>query len=86
VSVGYGRLRDDYRGVLSCADVVVQDLIERGATKAYALPYPSAGVDGRVKAHWTISFTSPTDPQDAVRRRVRFRHDGCVGCCREQTC
>jgi hypothetical protein len=70
VAVGYGRLRDDYRGVLTCGEgtvsVVVQDSIERGATKAYALPYPSAGVDGRVKARWTISFTSPTDPQDAV--------------------
>ena len=70
VSVGYGRLRDDYRGVLNCGDgaisVVVQDSIERGATKAYSLPYPSAGVDGRVKMRWTISFTSPTDPQDAV--------------------
>lgn len=70
VSVGYGRLRDEYRGVLTCDDgtvsVVVQDSIERGTTKAYALPYPSAGVDGRVKARWTISFTSPTDPQDTV--------------------
>jgi hypothetical protein len=70
VSVGYGRLRDDYRSVLNCVDgtisVVVQDSIERGATKTYALPYPNAGVDGRVKARWTISFTSPTDPQDAV--------------------
>ena len=70
VSVGYGRLCDDYRDVLNCSDgtisVVVQDSIERGATKAYALPYPSDGVDGRIRARWTISFTSPTDPQDAV--------------------
>jgi hypothetical protein len=69
-SVGYGRLRTDYRGLLNCGDgdvtVVIEDSIERGATKAYALPYPASGVDGMVQARWTISFTSPTDPQDAV--------------------
>ena len=69
-SVGYGRLRSDYRGLLNCGEgnvsVLVEDSIERGATRAYALPYPAGGVDGSVRATWTISFTSPTDPQDAV--------------------
>jgi hypothetical protein len=69
-SVGYGRFRSDYRSLLDCGDgnvtVVVEDSIERGATKAYALPYPTSGVDGSVQARWTISFTSPTDPQDVV--------------------
>lgn len=70
VQVGYGRLRDDYRPLLDCPPttmtVVVNDEIERGTTRAYALPYPAGGVDGRVKLRWTISFQSPTDPLDAV--------------------
>lgn len=70
VSVGYGRLRSDYRDLLSCDDgdvtVLIEDSIERGATKAYAFPYPSSGVAGNVKVRWTISFTSATDPQDVV--------------------
>ena len=69
-AVGYGRLRDDYRPLLSCEPgsitVVIQDSIARGETKAYALPYPRDGLGGRVSARWTLSFTSPTDPQDAV--------------------
>ncbi|HEY4811598.1 MAG TPA: hypothetical protein VIH71_11130, partial [Solirubrobacteraceae bacterium] len=69
-AVGYGRLRDDYIPLLDCppgsVTVVVQDTLERGVTRAYPLPYPVGGVDGRVKALWTVSFISPTDPQDAV--------------------
>lgn len=70
VQVGYGRLREDYRPLLDCPPttmtVVVNDVIERGTTRAYALPYPAAGIDGRVKLRWTVAFSSPTDPQDAV--------------------
>jgi Subtilase family len=69
-AVGYGRLRDDYTPLLDCqpgtATVVVQDTLERGMTRAYPLPFPVGGVEGRVKARWTVSFISPTDPQDAV--------------------
>ncbi len=69
-AVGYGRLRIDYRPLLECEPgaitVVVQDTIERGMTRAYPMPYPLAGISGRVKARWTVSFISPTDPQDAV--------------------
>jgi hypothetical protein len=70
VSVGYGRLRNDYGPLLDCEEgsitVVVQDSILRGETKAYPLPFPASGTLGRVQATWTLSFTSPTDPQDAV--------------------
>jgi hypothetical protein len=69
-AVGYGRLRADYRPLLDCATgtvtVVVKDTIERGMTRAYAMPYPLGGISGRVKARWTVSFISPIDPQDAV--------------------
>lgn len=69
-AVGYGRLRDDYRPLLNCEDghvtVVVEDSIERAATREYPLPFPLEGVDGRVQATWTVSFVSPVDPQDAV--------------------
>ncbi|MDO8187721.1 S8 family peptidase [Conexibacter sp. JD483] len=69
-TIGYGRLRDDYRHLLDCAPgtvtVVVRDTIERGMTRAYPMPYPFSGLSGRVKARWTVSFISPTDPQDAV--------------------
>ena len=69
-AVGYGRLLDDYRPLLDCqpgtVTVVVQDTLERGMTRAYPLPFPVGGVEGRVKARWTVSFISPTDPQDAV--------------------
>lgn len=69
-ALGYGRLPDDYRDVLDCAQgtvtVIVRDTIDRGMTRAYPLPYPFAGLAGQVKARWTVSFISPTDPQDAV--------------------
>jgi Subtilase family len=69
-AVGYGRFRTDYRPLLDCepgtVTIVVHDTIERGMTRAYPMPYPLGGISGRVKAHWTISFISPTDPQDAV--------------------
>lgn len=69
-TVGYGRFRTDYRPLLDCEPgtitIVVQDTIERGMTRAYPMPYPLGGICGRVKARWTISFISPTDPQDAV--------------------
>jgi hypothetical protein len=69
-AVGYGRFPNDYRPLLECepgtVTVVVQDTIERGMTRAYPMPYPLAGISGRVKARWSISFISPTDPQDAV--------------------
>jgi hypothetical protein len=69
-AVGYGRLRDNYAPLLNCepgtVTVVVQDSIDRGDTKTYALPYPIAALTGMVSARWTLSFTSPTDPQDAV--------------------
>lgn len=69
-AIGYGRLRDDYRQLLDCAPgtvtIVVRDTIERGMTRAYPMPYPFSGLSGRVKARWTVSFISPTDPQDAV--------------------
>lgn len=69
-AVGYGRLCDDYTPLLDCppgtVSVVVQDTLERGMTRAYPLPFPVGGVDSRVKARWTVSFISPTDPQDAV--------------------
>jgi hypothetical protein len=70
LAVGYGRLRDDYTPLLECppgtVSVVVQDTLERGMTRAYPLPFPVGGVNSRVKARWTVSFISSTDPQDAV--------------------
>lgn len=68
--LGYGRLPDDYRPLLECSDgevtVVVRDTIQRGATRSYPLPYPRGGATGIVETRWTVSFTSPTDPQDPV--------------------
>jgi hypothetical protein len=71
VALGYGRLPEDYRPHLVCdgteITVIVADTISRGETRAYPLPYPTAGLtSGNVKLRWTISFTSPTDPSDAV--------------------
>jgi Subtilase family len=70
-ATGYGRLLGDYRPVLTCGDgeitVVVEDQIARGDTRAYPVPFPAIGLStGNVRARWTISFTSPTDPADPV--------------------
>ena len=71
VAIGYGRLPDDYRPLLRCdateITIVVTDTISRGDTRAYPLPYPTGGLaSGNLKVRWTVSFTSPTDPSDAV--------------------
>ncbi|HKP89474.1 MAG TPA: S8 family peptidase [Thermoleophilaceae bacterium] len=70
VELGYGRLPGDYRPLLECSEgevtVVVRDTIQRGGGRSYALPYPRGGAGGIVETRWTISFTSPTDPQDPV--------------------
>jgi hypothetical protein len=69
-AVGYGRLPQDFVEHLECPEgsvtVLITDTLERGTTQAYPLPLPSAGLTGRLKLRWTVSFATPVDPEDAA--------------------
>lgn len=67
---GYGRLPADFSDALLCSDrqvtVLYQASIEREQILGFTLPVP-AGVDrGKVKVKWTLAYSSPTDPTEAV--------------------
>lgn len=68
VEVGLGRFPDDLRPRLLCAPntvtVVVNDMIARGDTKGYALPFPAGGLSGAFEISWTVAMLSPVDPTD----------------------
>jgi hypothetical protein len=69
--VGFGRLLERYDERWNCqaneATVLYRDTIERD--QVISLPFPLVGdvVAGRtVELRWTLAFTAPTDPTDAV--------------------
>ena len=69
--VGFGRLAERYDERWNCqpneATILYQDTIERD--QVISLPFPLVGdvVAGRtVHLTWTLVFTAPTDPTDAV--------------------
>lgn len=70
VAVGYGRYADDYRSLLECpgdeVTVLVEDVLERGHTKAYPFPVPAAGLQGKIHLRWTVSYASDIDERDAT--------------------
>lgn len=71
VELGYGRLQDRYDEVWSCqpheVTVLYEDQLDRDQMVALMLPVPDGALDGmNVWIRWTLAFTSPTDPTDAV--------------------
>lgn len=68
---GYGRLQDRYDDAWSCAPhevtLLYEDQLDRDQMVALPLPVPDGALDGmNVWIRWTLAFTSPTDPTDAV--------------------
>lgn len=72
-AIGYGRLPEDYRGLLDCGDgrvsVLFSGTLKRGQTIAYPLPIPQEQM-GRISMRWTVSFVTPVDPSDANQYTV----------------
>jgi hypothetical protein len=71
LEVGYGRIREDYADATQCEShemtLVYEDQLGRDETVALPLPVPDGSLDGmNVSLRWTLAFTSPTDPTDAV--------------------
>lgn len=68
--VGYGRFLADYMDALECrhdeVTVLYQASIRRGEVRAYQLPVPEQLDRGNVNVRWTVGFSSPTDPAEAV--------------------
>jgi hypothetical protein len=69
--LGFGRLPERYDAHLDCAlneiTVLYQDSITRGQTITLPFPLPADVVAGRtLNLRWTLAFTAPTDPTDAV--------------------
>jgi hypothetical protein len=69
--VGYGRLPEGYDDIWQCAHeevtVLYEDTIERTEVVSLPFPLPAATVEGRsVTLRWTLAYTTPTDPTDAV--------------------
>lgn len=73
---GYGRMLEAYDPTLELAaeevSVLYEDQIERGSSISLPVPLPSDVLDNRkVAIRWTITFTSPVDPADAVDYTLR---------------
>ena len=69
--VGHGRLRRAYDGALECArnrvTVLYQGTATRDRVDRLYLPYPeSIERRGNVTIRWTLAYTSPTDPTEAL--------------------
>lgn len=69
--VGFGRLLERYDQRWNCApnevSVLYRESIERDQAISLPFPLPEEEVAGRtVSLAWTLVFTSPTDPTDAV--------------------
>ncbi len=69
--VGFGRLLERYDARWNCTEnevtVLYRDAIERDQAISLPFPLPAAAVVGRtIELSWTLVFTAPTDPTDAV--------------------
>ncbi|MBS1871558.1 MAG: S8 family peptidase [Actinobacteria bacterium] len=69
--IGFGRLLERYDEAWECPEhevtVLYRDTINRDEVVALPFPLPSDAVKGKtVDLRWTLAFTAPTDPTDAV--------------------
>jgi hypothetical protein len=71
LEAGYGRFRERYEDAWMCdsneVTLLYEDQLDRDQMVALVLPVPDGALDGmNVELRWTLAFTSPTDPTDAV--------------------
>ncbi len=70
MQTGYGRVINDYSKALWCdsheVTVMYQASIERNQILGFQLPVPEDLNRGRVQVRWTLAYSSPTDPTEAV--------------------
>lgn len=70
LEVGWGRLNTDIDVITSCADhcvrVVYQGKLNPGEWLKVPVPLPNRQILGKVEIKATLSYATPTDPQDPV--------------------
>lgn len=71
LEVGHGRFQSRYEEAWACdpheVTLLYEDQLDRDQMVALALPVPDGSLDGMMAdIRWTLAFTSPTDPTDAV--------------------
>lgn len=68
--VGWGRLNTNIDAITSCADhcirVVYQGKLNPGEWLKVPIPLPNKQIQGKVQIKATLSYATPTDPQDSV--------------------
>jgi hypothetical protein len=70
LEVGHGKLREHYRDVLkpdpASVTILYQAELRRDEVIGFDLPVPETLARGMVKLTWTVAFTSPVEPTEAV--------------------
>jgi hypothetical protein len=73
---GYGRMLEEYDPTFDLVPeevtILYEDQVDRGSSISLPIPLPTDVLDNRnVEIRWTITFTSPVDPADAVDYTLR---------------
>ena len=68
---GYGRIPERYDDLFDCppneVTVLFRDSLSRDEVASFEVPFPQGIEPGaRVRIRWTVAFTAPVDPTDAV--------------------